>query len=366
MDQLLEYLRKFINIIIGSAEKKIALSLVTGGVSVIVASLNTDWLQILLMLVVKGLNKEATVTEGGSSIVGCFFGLVLVILGVWFYFKTNTQKKKKIVARIQHSSIEVVDFSNIKEESDTEVKRYIINQLEEMTYLSEIGLIRSIAIQNRNVNRLLDSFHQLDSCPSRIDYYGLAHIPFTILLGYQIADKVNVKFHEWDQNKSKWLAIWDNPTSYPKLILDINKVQKPREVEEVIIKVGMTYPIEDNHLDGLGLRDCDTYYLHLENPRRNHIVSLKQLQDYKKEFRDLLDRINQTYPNLKKIHLFYSGQMSFAYCIGSAFSSRMDYQVLSYNFVGRGYPKYNWVLPLKKAHENIEPKVTGEVVRKDV
>ncbi|MHC3395373.1 hypothetical protein ACV1QZ_02785 [Bacillus subtilis] len=40
MDQLLEYLRKFINIIIGSAEKKIALYLVTGGVSVIVTSLN--------------------------------------------------------------------------------------------------------------------------------------------------------------------------------------------------------------------------------------------------------------------------------------------------------------------------------------
>ncbi|KTF59870.1 MULTISPECIES: SAVED domain-containing protein [Bacillus amyloliquefaciens group] len=362
MDKHLNSLQKFLIIVRGSFVNRLTRLMIIGGLGIIGTSLGTDWVQVVLMLV---LQKDSIPSQSGSFI-GSLVGLAVIGLALWFYFQTNKLQKTKQVARVEHVSIEVADFSRIPNEKNTTIAVYKIDQADSMKHLSEMGINNALFTQKKIVNSILNRYQYEDIRPEVVDYYGLAHIPFTILLGYQIADKVKIGFHEWNQNKGDWVEIKNNMESYQKLILDKNQIQNPRDVSEIILKVGMTTSVEDDHLSGLGLDGLDTYNLRLENPGRNHIVSLQQLQEYKVKVRDTLDKINRAYPNLKKIHLFYSGQMSFAYCLGSTFSPRMDPQIFVYNHVFGGYPRYNWVLPLKKAHEDIEAKLTREVVVDDV
>lgn len=369
MDKHLNGLQRFIIMFCGSAGNKMAAAMIAGGIGIIGASVGTDWVQIVLLFVAKILNVTADVPDADSTIIGVVAGGCLVLGGAVFYLIINRSKdpqKTKQVARIEHVSIEVADFSRIPNEQRAATIVHKIDQVDSMRHLSEMGINNALFIQKKEVNSILNRYQYDDVRPEVMDYYGLAHIPFTILLGYQIADKVKIGFYEWNQNKGDWFEIKNKMDSYQKLILDKNQIQNPRGVSEIILKVGMTTSVEDDHLSGLGLDGLDTYNLRLENPGRNHIVSLQQLQEYKVKVRDTLDKINRAYPNLKKIHLFYSGQMSFAYCLGSTFSPRMDPQIFVYNHVFGGYPRYNWVLPLKKAHEDIEAKLTREVVVDDV
>ncbi|MCY8636691.1 SAVED domain-containing protein [Bacillus sp. S17B2] len=369
MDKHLNGLQRFIIMVWGSAGNKMAAGMVAGGMGIIGTSVGTDWVQMGLIFLAEIFKVNVDVAEGGSTFVGVGAGGALVAGGVWLYLhlnKTKGYQKTKQVTRIEHVSIEVADFSRIPDEKNAATVVYKIDQVDSMRHLSEMGINNALFIQKKEVNSILNRYQYDDVRPEVMDYYGLAHIPFTILLGYQIADKVKIGFHEWNQNKGDWVEIKNKMEPYQKLILDKNQIQNQRDVSEIILKVGMTTSVEDDHLSGLGLDGLDTYNLHLENPGRNHIVSLQQLQEYKVKVRDTLDEINRTYPNLKKIHLFYSGQMSFAYCLGSTFSPRMDPQILVYNHVFGGSPRYNWVLPLKKAHENIEAKLTREVVVDDV
>ncbi|MCS0543254.1 SAVED domain-containing protein, partial [Aeromonas veronii] len=119
-------------------------------------------------------------------------------------------------------------------------------------------------------------------------------------------------------------------------------------------------PIPNSDLSGLNLEGLNSYYLHLNPTHRNAIFSIEQLEAYKKQFRNLLDKINQSYPKLKRIHLFYSGQPSLAYRLGSAITQRMDKEIIVYNYVGTSYPKYNWAINLKKVEQPITVNITGD------
>lgn len=147
---------------------------------------------------------------------------------------------------------------------------------------------------------------------------------------------------------------------YPPLKIEKNDSKQGAEDTEVVVKIGITYPIPDADLSGLHLDGFKSYYLHLKHPHRNAIVCLEQINEYQKQFRHVLDEINQTFPHLERIHLFYSGQPSLAYRLGSTISPRMDKDIWVYNHVGVANPKYNWAINLKKIGNLLNIKIKGE------
>jgi hypothetical protein len=286
-------------------------------------------------------------------------GLLLMGTGLWFHFKTRQKAKKLHMLQIRHTSIESVGFSKISDEMDDyNVEILPLNQLEELKTFSKENLEHALREQEKFVQRISNSLD--GSSDKEVAYFGLAHIPLMILLGFQIADKSSVKFFEWNQGKLRWDEIGSNNNVFPSLIEEEELLQSPEETKEVVVKIGLTFPIPNSDLTGLNLDGLNSFYLHLDPPHRNAIIGVEQLDTYKEEFRRLLDKILQKYPNLQRVHLFYSGQPSFAYRLGSALTERMDKEIIAYNYVGSSNPKYNWAINLKKPGKQISILVTGD------
>lgn len=353
LDDLL--LKKVVNYFKGWQEKKILTIFLTTG-SVIALAGVPKWYNSMFDAVLK-TNLAASHDEIHYPLV--VIGAVLMFVGFWFYIIIKRTEKKLNMIQIRHLSIESVGFSKIASEMNNyNVEVVTLNQLEELKEVNKDNLKHALWEQEKLVQNILNRLH--GSSDLEVSYFGLAHIPLMILLGYQIADKSSVKFFEWNQNKFLWDEIQSNSKAFPALVEEENLQQSVEETKEVIIKVGLTYPIQDSDLLGLDLDGLNSFYFHLEQPHRNAIISVEQLEKYKQQFRGLLDKINQMYPQLQRVHLFYSGQPSFAYRLGSAITERMDKEIIVYNYVGTSNPKYNWAINLKKPGKPITVFLTGD------
>lgn len=358
------FFSKIKNFFKGWHEKKITLLLITGGVGVLSTGFAQDWWKsVFISFVNEVFHTHIKYNEEPTNYVyltiATLVGAGLIGLGLWFYFKTKEKVKKQTMLQVRHSSIESVDYTKVDVDlSDYNIEPYPILQLEELKDINETNLRHALREQEKTVTKILQRVD--GNTDIELSYWGLAHIPFLFLLGYQIADKSNSSFYEWNQNQLRWEKVKEKQTIYPTLKIETNNSkQGVDETKEVVVKIGITYPVNDVDLNGLDLNNFNSYYLHLEPPHRNAIVCMEQLNQYQKQFRQLLDEINQTYPQLEKIHLFYSGQPSLAYRLGSAISPRMDKEIWVYNYVGVSYPKYNWAINLKKIGNQINTKITG-------
>lgn len=268
--------------------------------------------------------------------------------------------------RILHSSIEAVSYSKVDRDlSEYRVDDRFLNQTEKMKNINRLNLQHALREQEKFIKKILNRID--GNSDVEVGYFGLAHVPLVFLLGFQMADKFSPSFFEWNQNKLIWQELKKSKINYPKLLLEKNEeMQSIEKTKDIVIKIGITYPISDSDLVGHGLEGLNSYYLYLEKPQRNVLTSLNQLNEYQKNFRDMLDYVNRRFPNIERIHLFYSGQPSLAYRLGSAISPRMDAEIIVYNYVRAAYPKYNWAINLKKVGEPINIKIAGEEVNGDV
>lgn len=362
MSRIFSGIKKFFK---GWTEKKIVWTLITSGIGFLgVGLIQQNWARDLAYTVLnEKLNLNFEVGNQSPNYIvmtiSLIVGGILIGLGIWFYFKTKENEKKQTMIQVRHSSIESVAFSKFnKDFMDYHVEEHFLDQTEDMKILNEGNLQHALREQEKAVRKLANRLN--GSSDIEVSYMGLAHIPLVVLLGYQIADKTNAVFFEWNQNDLEWKEIKKSTKRFPQLYLDKDlSKQLVDHTEEVIIRVGITYPVKDEDLSGLGLDGLNRYYLHLNPPHRNAIFSIEQLNAYQQQFRDLLDEINKTYPNLKRIHLFYSGQPSMAYRLGSSISPRMDKEIWIYNHVSMATPKYKWAINLKKPGETVSIKING-------
>lgn len=330
-----------------STKKSIVNSLCAIGVTCIGAGVGSSFKEEVLLSIFRenGFLKTIVSNTDWSLIL---LGIVAILLAIWIHLKSDDNVEKVSSFVINHSSIETTAF-NLSENGGNEF--VFLDQVKEMKVLNKKNIKTSIEKVNdfsKDVLSKTDRRKNLD-----VFYYGLSHIPLTILLGYQISNKIKVSHSEWNQDKSRWDLIKEGNSTYPNLI-NTSSNGTTVNSEDVVLKIEITTFISDSHLEELALNSNAKYSLSLENPERNILKSEKQLQEYQSQFRDIMDKINLENPNAKAIHLFYSGPPSLAFKIGSAISQRMDKEILVYNFSMKETPKYKWYLKLKKNNEKIE------------
>ncbi|MGF7058633.1 SAVED domain-containing protein [Brassicibacter mesophilus] len=339
---------------------RIILTLIGSGITFIGASLFPEWyLPIVIAFLNNKLNLNIDSSIYALNVIGLSIGIILTCIGLILLIvkicddksvRNASREKTKNLLKIKHSSIEaVVDFNSM----DSDLKNYNVSELElnqanDMIHKN----IESALIKQLELTRDIKSF--VNSSNFEVVYMGLAHIPLVFLLGYQLSDKFISKFYEWDQNQKIWIGL-NNNSNYPKLKLSPNEeIGSSREVGDIIIKIGVTYPIDDIDLEGLNINSIKSFYLKLDKPTRNIVNSSEQLKEYKQVFRNLLDKINQNYPNAKTIHIFYSGQPSLTFTLGATISERMDCDIIVYNHTRNSEIKYSWGLRMIKNSTNKE------------
>lgn len=343
-------------------DKKITLMLIGTGCAAILAGFSTPfWLMPLIQLLNEKLHSNISVPESENDYIVMFtgvgVGLLLIFLGVR-YRQRNKSKNKKMI-QIHHSSIEGVNYSSIRADlDDYDVIPITINQYQDLNKINEFNLKMAWKKQEQAMTDILAYINEPST--KEIAYFGLAHIPFQFLLGYQIADKTDVQFFEWNRVEKYWMPLSKEENSFPKMVLNRDESkQLPNEVEEVVIKVGITFEIYDWQLEGHNLENLNSYYFRLEPPRLDAITSNNQINTYKRQFRDLLTEIHHKYQRLKKVHIFLSAQPSVVFSLGSTISARMDSNkdFWIYNYMGSSPIKYPWALKISKDIENGDIKI---------
>lgn len=338
----------------GRFDRKIISLIIWMGLLITSSPFILNWVDLANNLTGNKVSRDYT-------ILAVSVGFPIFIIGVILYLlnKRKEKTKKKSLLQINHSSLEFAVYNNMEDEfSEYNLDVITLNQTEEMKTLSITNLQHALREQDKIVGRTLS---RLNNVPDmEIAYLGLAHIPLVMLMGYQIADKAKCKFFEWNQNNLSWTGLPEKSNYPPLLVEREDTIQSIEETTEVTVRIGITGPIPKTDLNGLNLEHLNAYYMHLKEPERNIVKSVDQINDYQKKFRLLLDELNQRYPNLKKIHLFYYGQTSLAYRLGSAISSRMDREICIYNNVKSANPQYKWALTLGKVGEDYSPKINEE------
>jgi hypothetical protein len=340
---------------------KIAFLIISAGCGLILSAINPPWFPFAAGAMEQKLG--ISISQGketvdwaliAAGILVVLMGSGLMVLKMRLDYIEKHRKKTTNLLQIRHQSIEnVTDFGCIKDDlSEYQITMLLLDQTSDMTRGIEKSIESALdkqAVLVSDAKAFINKGTNYETV-----YMGLAHIPLVFLAGFQLGDKFKPDFFEWNQNMALWEKITDNDSDYPKLSLHPNQDIGQSHVDgDIVIKIGITYPIDDCDLAALNKPFIKTFYLKIEKPERNAIKSARQLQEYKKTFRELLDAINQNYLGVKNIHIFYSGQTSVAFMLGSALSERMDANIYVYNHNRNADVRYAWSIKMFKKYKEV-------------
>lgn len=329
-------------------------TLLLGGFALLASGTTPWWGKLISSYVGINVDESFNWLEILILIVGILCIIAGAILGFIVYFK----KKPAPVIQVRHNSIERnVIFENVTEVakhiSVLKIDQYSIMANNAKDFQSIKNALRLLDQEKRAIQSIVDS-----NGIKEMQYYGLAHIPLTFLLGYQLSDKFS-KFscREYNQNNRNWVAIHENALDYPPLHLRENLETNLEFSGDVIVKISITMPVLDNDLVGLPLDNPKVFNLTLDTPTRFIVKSDEQIQDYVKKFRKLMDDIRTHYPNRKAIRVFCSAQPSLCLSLGACLSERMDSNVYIYNYINASTIKYPWAVKLFKNEEELSSSI---------
>lgn|GEM_PF-4175409 len=348
-------------------DKKITMLLIGSGSSIILGVLLSPWwVEPLIQAINEKFGFHISLPENNVDYILIFtataVGLLLIRWGI--QYRIRIKHKNKRMVQIRHSSVEGASYTSLFDDlDDYDVIPITIDQFQEMKELNEFNIKAAWMKQDHIVPIL--QVHMNDPSLDEISYFGMAHIPFQFLLGYQVADKIDIRFFEWIRDEKHWRSLsTENNVGFPPLNLTVNQQNQPlEEAKEIVIKIGITFEIFDEQLQGHNLEGLNSYYLKLGQPHIEAVKSKKQLNAYKATFRSLLTDIHHKYPKLNKVHLFISAQPSVVFTFGSCISDRMDStkQFWIYNFIGSSMIKYPWALKIAKNLKDGEVKIKNRV-----
>lgn len=329
--------------LMNKARLKLPILLLTLGVGL----LGSPWLPLLFTLLAR-TSANVTWLDGTISLSATVIGVVLVVCGLILakrhlirLEKSADEKTNAIIKQYSINSSEKNDTSK----NPKRVTYAVLDQRKKEQESEREWIERAILKQKEIVDDVHYIVERWDE--PILHYEGIAHIPFVFLLGYQLSDKRDIVFSEWDENIRKWKALPQSAVQYPPLILHKNLVGNPAEQTEVAICVSLTEEIYPEQLKGLSVYDKTMYHLKLGTCERHAIKCKDQLAEYTVQFRKLVDDIKREHRQIKTIHVFISAQTSLVYCLGGSLT-RNDPEVLIHNYNRGRTIEYSWALMVKE------------------
>jgi hypothetical protein len=335
------------------ARLKLPITFLTVGASLI----SFDIFNLLVSLVGNAVN--ANNFEFIPTIVGLLMIAFSVYWGNRLMLKQEKNSSEKSRVTFKHFSIESSEKNDVS--NNPKNNTYILldqRQQQEETLLNWIK--KSLRNQQEALN---DYYYVAERWDQPISFYeGLAHIPYVFLLGFQISDKRDMEYLEWNEHIKKWEKLPQTVSEHPALFLYKNLKEPESEAKEVAICVSLTEEILQSQLGGINAANANLYHLRLKTCGRHAIVSQQQLAEYKEQFRRLIDSLYKSSPNLNKIHLFISAQTSMVFNLGSSIT-RNDVEIWIYNFDRNNNIKYPWSLKAHKfaTNDDVENYIRIEV-----
>ena len=197
---------------------------------------------------------NVTWLDKSQSLIATIVGLSLIVWGVILANKhlvrienNADEKTKAIIKQYSINSTEKNDTSK----NPKRVTYAVLDQRPNEAQPEREWIERALLKQKEFVNDVHYIVERWDE--PILHYEGIAHIPFVFLLGYQLSDKRDIVFSEWDENIRKWETLPQSVDQYPPLILHSNLIGKPAQQTVVAICVSLTEEIYPEQLKGLSV-----------------------------------------------------------------------------------------------------------------
>lgn len=175
----------------------------------------------------------------------------------------------------------------------------------------------------------------LPSGVNHVSLFGLAPIPWLMALGYAFSETVQVRVFQRHRVPSTWSWQPDQPG------LDhwqTRLLTAAPEAREVALLVSASAPVQQERVDAvLSSTDRATYTITLQDPKIDAVRTEAQLEEFGKQYRALLDEIEQRQRAVERIHVFAAAPVAVAIDCGRRILHNADPVIVAYHYVDRGY-----------------------------
>lgn len=261
--------------------------------------------------------------------------IVFIFMLLWLG-KKNAKRKLLI---IEHSSLQkmnyIYDENELKDYAD---KRLSINQYktlnnESMSTEEKASLV--ITEINAQIPRILSYVDK----GYKIGYAGIANIPATFMLGYELGDE-NKKlfFHKRrdNSNDDNFHLLKDEPRQL-KFISNETK-NDPTKSGKILLVIQLTQPIKEADLQSV--RENNDYIIKYEIPQTiNYDVvdSSRQINDYTNIILSDIAEIQKN-PNITQIKICVAASGAFIFALGTKFSKTQNKDTVIFHYQNDTYP----------------------------
>ena len=299
-----------------------AVTLVLGGMTVITG----NWFQPMISAAWEEFFGKPVNFPEVSPLWG--FLLVLLGIGVWMLdigFRTARERQDVVperptIAMIRHESMEALTQplqapSLPPEMTSAEIHDFFINQ----SSFYEDGVLTASNAEAalRMQSNLAPSVRGLliDRPGAEIIYYGKAHIPLVFLVGHNLSTGWPVRLYELDRHRGDWWAI-DEMIQGDDLGFQLEQANGNYDSREVVIRFSVSYWVQRIEVEEALRQPYRDVHIFLREPHVDAVRTRHQIEVAARMFRGVLDRLKTEEPGPTCIHLFYSGPMSLAFCLG--------------------------------------------------
>jgi hypothetical protein len=343
LDRVLRTALQVWTIYCGTTRSKISIALVVGGIAII----GRGWLEPVV--------SAGWYVAFGKPInfpgVSPGYGMLLIILGLGFFIWTAHEElraaasSRRVVVAVRHQSMEGLTRPLQPSAlplglAEADIQRFEINQA---PFYSG-GVLRTPgAAIHMQIDLLSRVRAFIDAKPdAQIIYYGKAHIPLIFLAGHTLSTDAPVRLYELDRQNSGWRAI-DEQAKGKDLHMRVVSGENV-EASDAVIRISVSYPVHKSDVAEALRRPYRDVHISVANPRVDAVRTRHQIEAITREFRRVLDELKSNQPAPARIHVFYSGPMSLAFCLGRQISPTIHAPVFVYNFTAKTTPKYAWAV----------------------
>ena len=322
-------------------EEGFASLLFSTGIMLILSAEPTTIDKILLFIAITTKSENIQILAGTFNNYYFFTGIFLVVMSIWL----NIYSKKKIyVLNINGYMVKKLEnhFTKLKM-SNFEFKE---REIDFITLYKKmfVPALNEDAFEciKEEISQKVTAFKN-ESNGLKRGYTGIAPIPFIMYAGTFLEREIIDEYYEFDKIKTetyyKLSKNKNDNTPKIKINTDINSLNKSSE--ELVISISLTQQISEEDLSQF--HNIEKVNIGIDNPQDNTIQNKEQLFEYRNFIIENIECISKALPDLKTIHLIYSGQSCLPLEIGrrSIDSTRLP-QIISYQYERQSDIKYPW------------------------
>ena len=276
--------------------------------------------------------------DTSNNYVSLISGFILIIMGIALHFSIRERIYVLNMLGL-YAQKEISNRKNLKDLqlADYKVKERLIDFVD-FYNSAPIDVKRNKVIIESIRNKCKD-FEQR-SADGEAAFTGMAPIPYTIYAGTLLNNQTRKRFFEYRRLEDKYYELKKKRrNSYPELNISYTN-HAENESKEVVVALSVTRKIQSSDISQFS--NLDVINITLENTKDNVIIYTEQLEDYANSVIREIEKLKDTYPNIKKVHLVCSIPSCLSLKIGMLLNlsnNRMP-QVISYHFQQSADTKY--------------------------